>query len=432
MTLSVKLFILLIAALGQLQEAQSATCSFENHQSANYICRIVFQNIDSENDMQIDGVHADSLNNSHVTFLAQRLSTFQVFPSLIIDQFVNLRLLSLGLTEMRLFNSPITNCENLEQVSISGNYISSIPAGIFRNCRNLRLLHISQNNINRIDVNAFIGLSNLQSLALGGNRLNNVNFQWFLPLPVLTSLSLFENQIKTWNSSILANNPRITALSLDFNLIETLDVDVFSNLPNLEFLSVGNLIETIPTLQNVPNLKFLSMSHNRVRSVSVDQFRNMPNLTNLVLNNNRIETINFSMGDEKVLSNLEELSLNNNNITELPNNTFTSLVSLRRLELNDNQISHLNANSFQPIEQLRELFLSRNRIATVERNFLANATRLELRVGGNICINNEIAIFEGITERQLSKFDECFRSTSSKIEVIVALVPVLTLLIWNL
>lgn len=420
--------VLVLIALWHLPEAQSV-CTFELV-GTSYVCRLAFQTIDSENDMQVSGVHLEGFNDSNVTWLAQRWSTVQVFPSAIIDEFVNLRTVFLGSTQMRLFNSPITNCANLETISLFSNLITSIPEGIFRNCANLVTLELSFNNISRIHVNAFVGLTSLSILSLGGNRIADVNFQWFLPLPSLAALRLFENQITSWNSTLLANNPKMEALHLDSNQIRTLDADVFSNLPNLNFLTVGSLMEEFPTLQNVPRLEFLFLHNNRLRTVSVNQFINMESLKHLYLTNNRIESINFTIGENEVLNKLETLLLNRNNITNIPDNVFSALESLERLDLSDNQIQRLSANSIRPIHQMRDLIVSRNQIWQIERELFDNVTRLEFQATRNICINSFISIFDGwLSSANNRTLEQCFTSAASKNVInLTALISVLILL----
>lgn len=94
--------ILFLFAFGNLQEVQSATCTFES-QRVNYVCRLRDQAIESENDMQVDGVHLEGYSDSDVGMLTATNSSVQVFPSLIIDTFKNLRTVSLWSTSMKLF-----------------------------------------------------------------------------------------------------------------------------------------------------------------------------------------------------------------------------------------------------------------------------------------------------------------------------------------
>lgn len=423
--------ILFIVAFWQLPVAQSVNCTFERLVT-NYVCRIEFQTIDSENDMQVGGVHLEGHSNVNVTWLAARWSTVQVFPSLIINQFVNLRTVSLGGTNMRLFNSPITNCAHLESLWINANLLNSIPEGMFRNCVNLHDLAMSNNNITRVHDNAFVGLTNLEFLYLSGNQITEASLEWFRPLPSLRVVALSGNQLTSWNRNILANNPKIMSLELANNRIQTLDADVFANIPELSFLTVGSLIEVLPTLQNVPRLETLVLRDNKIRTVSASMFINMRSLKHLHLSNNQIDTINFTMGEKNLLEHLEVLVLSHNNITVLPDNVFSMLTSLLRLDFSDNQIRRLSAASIQPIIQMRDLIVSRNRIERIDQQLFHNATMLQVRAGGNICVNEDFFVIGGISIIMEMLLDRCFNSAIStkQLNIVTALIPVLFLTFW--
>lgn len=224
-----------------------------------------------------------------------------------------------------------------------------------------------------------------------------------------------------------ANNPRIAWLELAGNQIQRIEETTFSNLPNLLALTIGDYIEELPTLQNVPLLEGLFLFQNRLGTVSASMFKNMRKLRTLYLSNNRIETINFTMGAENFLAHLQILILSHNNITILPDNVFSMLTSLEHLELDDNQIQRLSSTSIRPITQMRTLSVARNRIERIDRGLFDNVTRLEILAAGNVCINQRhVKIFNDFEQRIASMFEQCFSSANpTQIALLVLVAPVI-------
>lgn len=63
---------------------------------------------------------------------------------------------------------------------------------------------------------------------------------------------------------------------------------------------------------------------------------------------------------------LQTLDLSSNQINELSNNSFKSLVSLRKLFLNDNNISFVDVNSFAGLSSIQVINLSSNRFTILQ------------------------------------------------------------------
>nr|XP_033775302.1 leucine-rich repeat-containing protein 19 isoform X2 [Geotrypetes seraphini] len=91
---------------------------------------------------------------------------------------------------------------------------------------------------------------------------------------------------------------------------------------------------------------------------------NLPqNVSILYLSNNNIS---FSAKDNKILQiyiNLNELYLNNNKFTGLPENSFSQLAKLKILNLRNNSINIIEKNAFRGLDNLINLDLGNNRIS---------------------------------------------------------------------
>lgn len=438
--------IILIAELVTGQE--QAQCTFEPSQTA-YACRLVNQNIQSEANLrQVGGVHQPNRDDIDVVTLSESNSIVTVFPSLLINRFLNVSLVLLTNVQMKEFASPILNCEKLVSVNLDFNQFTTITSGNFINCEKLAFISLTYNGIENIAAGAFTGLTNLLSLWLDGNNITSLDFNVFAPfaqlsllnlrgnkivelsyshfqfMPLLKDLYLYNNQITSWNSSILADNQQLNLIRLDGNQIRQVDPFAFTNLPNLVTLNIlGNNFGSIPVLQNPGQLKNLTLNQNPIKVVMGAQFTSLRTLGRLDLDDCQIDVVNFELSTGNFLPELYFLSLTNNKISSLQQNVFTMLISLQTLYLNGNQLQVLNANSFRPIAQLRLLDVSRNRITKIEKELFTGASNLVFKATGNTClVSREVTITDGdqFEKDVVPVLKTCLNNaTSSKVSLIL-------------
>lgn len=428
---TVPLLLALVTFAG-FQEIEAVMCTYQLSETAIYSCSLVNQTILTESDMEtVTGTHMTGFSNDDVTTLtAIGDSVVAIFPSPLINHFVNLRNAVLIGVDMKEFTNSIGNCRALSVVTLMINEISSIPRNIFQNCDQLTDLYLSLNRISSIDTLAFAGLTQLRFLSLSNNQINyldplifqstrrlevlnldsnsirEVSAQTFELLPSLTNLTLNSNSISAWSSTFHGNNQALQELRLDRNEISSLSGDVFINLPQLRVLRVGDLIEELPEFVGLNSLEEFWLNDNKLKTVSADSFRNLVNLRRLDLSFNNIETVNFTAS----LPNLDILSLTFNNIAEIPNGTFTMLSNLSDLSLRRNRIELLTAESIRPITQIRRLDVSHNRITRIEKNFFSGVTNMTFVSLGNVCVDNEITIESSndFENRVIALLEPCF------------------------
>jgi Leucine-rich repeat (LRR) protein len=429
-----------------LRGVESVTCSFEMVGEV-YSCLIRNQNINSEDDMQeIAGDHLFGRSNSDVRQLISSRSTIVVFPSLVIDRFVNLEIATLAVASMTTIQRPITNCANLWFVMLDSNLITSIPGGIFQNCGKITFLSFSSNRISEIHDNAFAGLSSLTTLALMHNRIPSINRNMLTPIPSLTTLAIGFNEIKniepsvlavlpqlrhldlvwndfkTWNNDILQNNQQIEQLFLQGNLFESVDVNSFANLQNLKTLSVGAALTELPAGWNLRTVEELILDTNLFTTINTAPFTNMPSLKTLRFNRNRLVTFDFSVGTPRALEGLETLMMQNNNITALPAGSFTSLANLKRLNLASNRLQRLNADAILVMMPLEILDVTNNVISEMDREIFSNVQNLDFRARNNRCTNRNIMFSPGSGKQELQS---CFSSgTMMKVNIFVVVAAI--------
>lgn len=378
----------------------------------------------------------------------------RVFPSFMINRFINLRSVTVQNANMTTFQTPVNHCPQLTSILIGNNQLTMIPNNFFQSCNGLTMLSMMVNSISVISPNAFTGLVNLNSLILTNNQIQILPPNVFAPLVSLQTLFLNLNQIAEinagstfnmltnltvlnfddnlmgfWSGHNLVNNNLLQILSISRNRIQTLVVESFNNLNALRELTMtNNLLQGLPIFKILPNLETLNLDDNRITSIDGNWFRNMPRLHTLLLNRNQIREVDFVMSAGRLQSPVRLLNLINNQIGNLQDNAFTMLNSLEELDLSANQIERLNALSVRPITQMRRLLVVNNRISRIERELFTGASSLAFSANGNICINSDIIINDAndFENRVVPLLRECFSSAigmgSSLIVVITSVV----------
>jgi platelet glycoprotein V len=438
--------VLILAALGAFASGQRTTCTFQVV-GFSYTCRLENQVIRSDNDMeQIGGVHNEDLDNINVKSLYSNSSTITVFPSLIVDHFVNLAFVKLEKVQLKTFNRAITNCKELFQVDLNENEIEVIPAGIFQKCQSLTTLSLNRNHIKTINDDAFLGLTSLNSLWLWTNNIGSINRQIFRHTLGLRAIFLNQNEIEAvaadtfvdlqelywleinlnrltkWNKDILSQNPKVEKLGLDGNQISTLDVDTFSNLPNLVELSIGSLLEEIPAFEGVQRLEKLIIGKNQIKKVSAASFAHMESLNYLYISNGLVEKLDFSMTTPRILTNLQTLYLTNNSISTLEGSSLEMLTGLQTLSLAQNQIRRLTYDTLKPVLPLESLYINYNEMTFIDRRIIEDSKNMRVYSFGNRCYSGDFHVNEAL---DLQTLEKCFNSgLNLKMNSVVLIVAV--------
>ncbi|ORZ01519.1 hypothetical protein BCR43DRAFT_434119 [Syncephalastrum racemosum] len=175
------------------------------------------------------------------------------------------------------------------------------------------------------------------------------------PVKVTGTLNLARKEIKALEASHLAESGIIPAtLQLGHNL----------------------LIEIPPALSDLKStLVHLNLEHNRLREFSVPC--DFPSLKTLNLSNNRITRMAV---ETEQLPQLNEINLNFNMLSALPENLAACLPALRILRANSNKIENISANMFENMEIID---LGNNDIGLLPPELGAITSIRELMVYGN-------------------------------------------------
>eukprot|EP00795_Rhopilema_esculentum_P012329 gene12329-2978_t len=134
----------------------------------------------------------------------------------------------------------------------------------------------------------------------------------------------------------------------------------------VEHLSLdGNEIKVIKQLdfKNFTKLQILSLERNAIETIEKGAFDLLTHLTSLSLAGNSLRALPAHAFS--ILS-LSELSLEFNEISELPRGIFSSLKNLKMIFLKGNRLSTLPAETFTGLRKLEKIELSRNAIRRIK------------------------------------------------------------------
>ncbi|KAI6230312.1 Chaoptin isoform X1 [Aphelenchoides fujianensis] len=289
----------------------------------------------------------------------------------------------------------------IRRLSIWNSQMTSLPAGIFAKVRP-QDLSISLSSLATIRPHAFDEIADrLHNLTLNGNLLQDVYSSTF-QLPVLQHLSLANNKLEALDLTAFRGMPFLRTIRLQKNRIRNIlpRPGYFFHLKHVELIDLSdNRIETVGRLSSngLPALKTLNLANNRISRVGKYLHEDAPASEELNLNNNTLQNISLSN-----LPNLRRLSLNRNQFAEwkkielldlpmlhtlqLDKNRLSSIQngdlgrictasSLRSLYSNNNTISEIGIEAFSSCTHLRSLFLDHNRLESLRgRPRYGNAT----------------------------------------------------------
>ncbi|XP_051908280.1 leucine-rich repeat transmembrane protein FLRT2 [Hippocampus zosterae] len=249
--------------------------------------------------------------------------------------------------------------------------LTSVPLGIQEG---YNVLYLHNNQINNAGFPVELhNLASVGTVYLYGNQLD----EFPINLPKNTRvLHLQENNIQTISRAALAQLTRLEELHLDDNSISTVGVEegAFREAVSLKLLFLTkNHLSSVPI--GLPeDLKELRLDENRIANIAEEAFQNVTRLQRLLLDGNLLTDEGIAPGTFQELASLRELALARNSLTFPP--PLLPSQSLVKLSLQENQIDQIPVDAFADLNRLEKLDISSNQLQTLTQGVFDSLSSL--------------------------------------------------------
>lgn len=314
---------------------------------------------------------------------------------------------SLSKTDGVLANLSLSNLNNLHTLKLecsdTGMYESSLessatPSGYFLAAfKQLQRLDIDSCKLRYVPALVFAGLGSLTTLVLRTRNTDwNLNLELhhdsFRGLTELRDLSLAENGIYEVPKEVFCPMYSLRALNLSRNH--------FNDVTQLLFSDWGKG-PSAPGKACNTGLEKLDLSHNDITILPDNSFTALRSLTILHLEHNLLTEV----ADRSFvgLVALQLLNMSNNKIIALPPELFQSSRKIRQIFLQNNSITVLAPGLLEGLDQLEVLDLSRNALNSewINRDTFAGLIRLlDLNLSNNKIDRIDRHVFRGLYSLQ--------------------------------
>ncbi|KAF2884862.1 hypothetical protein ILUMI_21339 [Ignelater luminosus] len=208
----------------------------------------------------------------------------------------------------------------------------------------------------------FENLKKLSLLELSHNSIETVSLFAFYDLENLKFISLATNKLHTIPQNLFINNKLIERIFLNGNpnLVE-LPNRLFSNLTKLNTVTLSECgLKYLPEdlfLESI-NLQDISLDTNQIEYLPNKIFRNLENLENIDLGYNKIKELPKDLFS--TTTKLKSVNLENNHLISIKKTYFEHLQILEILDLKNNQINEIDVEAFRRNRDLEEIILANN------------------------------------------------------------------------
>ena len=225
---------------------------------------------------------------------------------------------------------PEFNALDLASNGLTNIEINSL-GNTFQSSQGIQWLYLDNNSLTVLKKGVFYGLNEVGFLDLSYSQLSHIESGAFVGLVELDELYLDYNNLTTLESNTFRGLNRLATLHLCCNQIKSLPAQLFKDLGNLEWLSLAdnNLVvlnyHTFVgiNLGGVMCLEQLALQKNSLTQLPEELPRLLPNLTTLNLAFNSLK----QLPKFENLPRLKTLDLRSNPLKKVKKETFNGLVS---------------------------------------------------------------------------------------------------------
>ena len=127
------------------------------------------------------------------------------------------------------------------------------------------------------------------------------------------------------------------------------------------------------------SVQIIDLNENQLRIIDFNDFRSLKKLVVFSASKNGLQKIlPFSNDILNGMDNLKSLYLDNNQLTNLEQNTFEELISLENLILSSNHLTTIERHTFGGLKSLKNLHLNSNQLRTIELHAFDDLENLEV------------------------------------------------------
>ncbi|KAF6203822.1 hypothetical protein GE061_002157 [Apolygus lucorum] len=330
-------------------------------------------------------------------------NSIETLPTLNKSKIKDLVVLDISNNLIKQLNDVLGRGFKISELVLSYNKISAVSPKAFSGIA-CQKLNLSFNKLQSMHERAFYGLTyNLEELDLSSNIFTKLPKS--LPsLKRLKRVSLKNNNLFTISDSAFKNSSgSLVNLDLSHNNFQNFPKHTMYNLRRLEKLNFGynHIIDTgFGFSRWGQTLSFLSLESNQLFELPSNAFKHAHHLTKLKLGYNQ-----FSKISDKAFANLDNLialdlgfSLKN---MSFPENALTPLKRLKELHLDNNNIKELPIKGFASCRQLNHINLQFNKIETLPPNLFRPSTHKELEEVR--LAFNKLTVIESLTFGNMQK-----------------------------
>ncbi|KAM4675018.1 platelet glycoprotein Ib alpha chain [Discoglossus pictus] len=170
------------------------------------------------------------------------------------------------------------------------------------------------------------------------------------------TLCLQFNKLKIISTSTFQGLPQMLELDLSSNALSSINIDSYIPLTYLNM--ANNSLVSLPKFTKLKNLTYLILSYNHITTVPDTTFFGLSQLKDLNLTNNRISDLSDQVFEN--LQALESLDLSFNELRSVPRRLLSDAVLLEKFSLSGNRLTELPDQFFDDVENLAYVFLDQN------------------------------------------------------------------------
>ncbi|XP_008191941.2 insulin-like growth factor-binding protein complex acid labile subunit [Tribolium castaneum] len=188
--------------------------------------------------------------------------------------------------------------------------------------------------------------------------------------------------------------------------LQYLDNNIFEKYPNLVHLDLSDNQVSLNFSKQAEKITTLNASYNKIDELKDEALADLRSLRVVDLSFNRLAQIGTGL---KNLKSVEEVYMNNNQLTQIEKNDFEPLQKLRILNLAHNFLVSIKSPLF--FLHLQELYLNNNRLKSINAQEFVRLPSLRiLKIGNNL--------FETLSDNHLFNQLEEFHGENNQIKAL--------------